>query len=92
MKRDPKILLTALIPAATLAAASRAAVIEPGGLVDVSFTSLAFLVSALPASAQTNVLITEFMASNTSTLADEDGDASPERRSGARAGARGPRR
>src|SRR5436190_1089059 len=41
MKRDPKILLTALIPAATLAAASRAAVIEPGGLVDVSFTSLA---------------------------------------------------
>jgi hypothetical protein len=41
MKRDPKILLTALIPAATLAASSRAAVIEPGGLVDVSFTSLA---------------------------------------------------
>jgi hypothetical protein len=41
MKRDPTILLTALIPAATLAAASRASVIEPGGLVDVSFTSLA---------------------------------------------------
>src|ERR1043165_6739822 len=35
---------------------------------------LAFFVCTLSASAQTNVLITEFMASNTSTLADEDGD------------------
>src|SRR5205814_1407098 len=37
---------------------------------------LALLMSASGVSAQTNVLITEFMASNTSTLADEDGDFS----------------
>src|SRR2546423_2184064 len=37
---------------------------------------LALLVSVLTASAETNVLITEFMASNTSTLADEDGQFS----------------
>ena len=36
--------------------------------------AVAFLVSVISVSAQTNLLITEFMASNTSTLADEDGD------------------
>ena len=40
----------------------------------IYYTGLLFIVSALAASAQTNVLITEFMAANTSTLADEDGD------------------
>src|SRR5882724_1807052 len=41
MKRDPRVLLTALIPAATLAAASaRAALIAPGGQADNFFTSL----------------------------------------------------
>jgi len=40
----------------------------------VCWAVLAFFVCTLSASAQTNVLITEFMASNTSTLADEDGD------------------
>src|SRR2546421_11518131 len=40
MTRHPKVLLTALIPAATLAATSRAAVIRPGGQADNFFTSL----------------------------------------------------
>ena len=46
----------------------------PGWRMLICCAGLALLGWATSVSAQTNVLITEFMASNTSTLADEDGD------------------
>jgi hypothetical protein len=46
----------------------------PGWRLLIYCAGLVMLGWATSVSAQTNVLITEFMASNTSTLADEDGD------------------